>query len=215
MAHPNYDWLIVQHHKSTASVGDHLADKDIQYYVEAGFERVMSEQGVDFVLAGHDHVYARSYPLSGRGGGLVSVPNKEFPAASGSTWKNPGDPIYLTFTTASGLKYYHVSSNTAFNYANSLYVQNNTTYPYLGESTTGDGSTYFGSLAYMNDKRMPVSNAAYVQPYIPSYSVVEVDGRSITFKTYPIATASGTSPGATTPYSYDATVPYDSITVTK
>ena len=55
-----YDWLIVQHHKSTASVAVHLADRDIQYYVEAGFERIMSEQKVDFVLAG---LGARPYKL--------------------------------------------------------------------------------------------------------------------------------------------------------
>jgi hypothetical protein len=143
------------------------------------------------------------------------VPDKTHNPASGSTWTGVHDPIYLTFTTASGLKFYAVSSDTAFNYSNTLYVKDNATYPYLGESTVGDGSTYFGSTQYMTYKRMPVSNAAYVQPYIPSYSVVEVNGRSITFKTYPIATASGTSSGATTPYSYDANVPYDSITVTK
>ncbi|MCL2122268.1 MAG: metallophosphoesterase, partial [Clostridiales bacterium] len=62
-ANPGYDWLFVQHHKSTASVADHVADRDIQYYVEAGFEKVMDKYGVDFVLAGHDHVYARSYPM--------------------------------------------------------------------------------------------------------------------------------------------------------
>ena len=33
-----YTWLFVQHHKSTASVADHIADLDIQYYVEAGFD---------------------------------------------------------------------------------------------------------------------------------------------------------------------------------
>ena len=212
-----YDWLIVQHHKSTASVADHLADTDIQYYVEAGFERIMSEHGVDFVLAGHDHVYARSYPLAGRDGGKVSVPNKTFPAASCSTWNNPGNPVYLTFTTGSGLKYYAVSSDPTSVYANTLYVKTNASYPYLGEVTNanGDSSTYYGSTAYMTDKRLPVSNAAYVQPYIPSYCVVAVDGKKITFSTYAIATVTGQVTGAAEAYSFDATVPYDTITVTK
>ena len=212
-----YDWLIVQHHKSTANVADHLADTDIQYYVEAGFERVMSENNVDFVLAGHDHVYARSYPLAGRDEGKVSVPDKSFNAASGSTWASPGNPVYLTFTTGSGLKYYAVSADPTFNYANTLYVKDNASYPYLGEVTNanGDSSTFFGSVAYMNDKHLPVSNAAYVQPYIPSYAIVEVNGKSITFSTYPIATASGTSDGAAASYSFNANMPYDKITVTK
>jgi hypothetical protein len=232
-----YDWLIVQHHKSTASVGDHLADRDIQYYVEAGFETLMSEMDVDFVLAGHDHVYARSYPLRGMAGGQVSVPDKTHDKASGSTWTGVQDPIYLTFTTGSGLKYYAVSSDTTTNYAGlsgypTIYVKDNAVYPYLGESTydTEKGeykSSQFGSNAYVYDKLLPVSNAAYVQPYIPSYCIVEVNGRSITFKTYAIATVSneegkpgyttGSTPtfNGTTKFSFDAEVPYDSITVTK
>jgi hypothetical protein len=209
-----YDWLIVQHHKSTASVADHLADRDIQGYVEAGFEKLMSDERVDFVLAGHDHVYARSYPLSGRDGGRVSVPNKTF---SGSTWNNPGDPIYLTFTTGSGLKYYAVAEDKTSVYANTLYVKDNTSYPYLGDVTNANGasSTPFGSHSYLTDKLLPVSNAAYVQPYIPSSCIVDVNGKPITFEAYALATATGTVVGAQEAYNFDATVPYDSITVTK
>jgi hypothetical protein len=153
--------------------------------------------------------------LAGKDQGKVSVPDKTFSAASGSTWNSPGNPIYLTFTTASGLKYYKVSADPYFVYNSELYNKNNSVYPYLGESTAGDGSTYFGSTEYMTNKRMPVSNAAFVQPYIPSYSVVEVNGRSITFKTYPITTKSGQNTGAAQAYSFDENTPYDSITVTK
>ena len=209
-----YDWLIVQHHKSTASVADHCADRDLQYYVEAGFEKLMSEHKVDFVFAGHDHVYARSYPLSGRDGGKVSVPDK---TKGGGNISSPGDPIYVTLTTAGGGKYYAVSSDTAFNYQNTLYVKNNAQYPYLGDVTNanGDSSTFFGSLAYMNNKLLPVSNAVYVQPYIPSYTIVDVNGKTITFKTFAIATLSGRSTGASADYSFNAGEPYDSFTVTK
>jgi len=216
-AHPagTYDWLIVQHHKSTASVADHLADRDIQYYVEAGFEKAMSDFNVDFVLAGHDHVYARSYPLSGRDGGLVSVPDKTFSAASGSTWTNPGNPIYLTYTTGSGLKYYAVRNDPTSVYNNTLYVKDNVAYPYLGEIATGDTSTNFGSADYLTGNYMPVSNAAYVQPYVPSYCIAEVNGKTIKFSTYAIATVSGQVTGAAEAYSFNADVPYDSITVTK
>ncbi|MCL1837363.1 MAG: metallophosphoesterase family protein [Treponema sp.] len=214
-----YDWLIVQHHKSTASVADHLADRDIQYYVEAGFEKVMSDHNVDFVMAGHDHVYARSYPLSGRDGGKVSVPDKSQPTqnTANASVTNPGAPIYITLTTGSGLKYYAVSSDDTFNYNNTLYVKDNAVYPYLGDVTDAEGtsSTYYGSTAYMTDKRMPVSNAWYVQPYIPSYTIVDVNGKTITFKTYTTHTLTGTSAGASAPYNFDATVPYDTLTVTK
>ncbi|MDR0320778.1 MAG: metallophosphoesterase family protein [Treponema sp.] len=216
-AHPRntFTWLIVQHHKSTASVADHLADRDIQYYVEAGFETLMSEFNVDFVLAGHDHVYARSYPLAGMDDGKVSVPDRSTTSVDGHTVTAiSGKPIYLTFTTGSGLKYYAVSSDRTFNYANTLYVKDNAVYPYLGESTANGGSTLYGSQAYL-DGGLPVSNATYVQPYIPSYSICEVNGNSITFRTYAIATAAGTSPGADEPYSFDENTPYDWVTVTK
>jgi hypothetical protein len=103
-----YTWIIVQHHKSTASVADHIADRDIGYYVEAGFERIMTKHGVDFVLAGHDHVYARSYVMktdeeASGNYGAGTVVSTDFNNISLAT--NPGT-IYLTATTASGLKYY-------------------------------------------------------------------------------------------------------------
>jgi len=223
VAYPSYDWLIVQHHKSTASVADHLADRDIEAYVKAGFETLMSTEGVDFVLAGHDHVYARSYPLTGKDNGQVSAPDKSFPAASGSTWdmsnrtSHSGKPIYFTFTTASGLKYYNVAPDQYFAYpsgTNNPYVKNNTTYPYLGDITGTFQSTQVGSTAYMTKNYKPVSNAAFVQPYIPSYTIVEVNGRTITFSTYPIGTKSGQN-GSAQPYSFNENTPYDVITVTK
>jgi len=214
IAHPKYDWLIVQHHKSTASVADHCADTDIQYYVEAGFETLMSEEDVDFVLAGHDHVYARSYPLKGMDDGKVSLPDKTRGGHEISF--SPGDiknPIYLTFTTGSGLKYYAVSSDPYFKYANSLYQKNNASYPYLGTDANGN-ATLFGSTSYMAGN-LPVSNAAFVQPYIPSYTIVEVNGKTIKFSTYAIATKNGQDSGAALPYSFDKDVPYDWVEVTK
>jgi hypothetical protein len=216
-----YDWLIVQHHKSTASVADHCADQDIEAYVKAGFEKKMSELGVDFVLAGHDHVYARSYPLQGMDNGLVSLPDK---TQSGQDSSNasinhvPGKPVYLTFTTGSGLKYYAVSADPYFKYNNTLYQKSSSTYPYLGANASGT-ATEAGSTKYMAGA-LPVSNAAFVQPYIPSYSIVTVSNsptgaRTITFKTYPITTKSGQNSGAQQAYSFNENTPYDTIMVTK
>jgi len=213
-----YDWLIVHHHKSTASVAVHLADRDIESYVLAGFETLMSDMGVDFVLAGHDHVYARSYPLQGMDNGKVSVPDKS--NGTNQIYTNPGKPIYLTFTTASGLKYYPVASDPYFKYgtagSTALYVTNNTTYPYLGEtSDNGVTSTKKGSTDWLTGLYTPVSNAAFVQPWIPSYTIVEVNGKTIKFSTYPIGSATGTSTGASQAYSFDANTPYDWVQVTK
>jgi predicted phosphodiesterase len=80
-----YKWIIVQHHKSTRSVAWHSAEPDIQYYIDAGFETLMEKHNVDFVLAGHDHVYAR-----------IKL----------------GNIYYMTLNTASGLKYYDPLNRT-------------------------------------------------------------------------------------------------------
>jgi len=75
-----YKWIIVQHHKSTRSVAMHSISDDMRFYKEAGFEDLMAKHGVNLVLAGHDHVYARSNPING--------------------------VIYITLNTSSGIKYY-------------------------------------------------------------------------------------------------------------
>jgi hypothetical protein len=207
-AHPNYDWLIVQHHKSTASVASHIADTDIQYFVEAGFETLMSKYKVDFVLAGHDHVYARSYPLAGKDAGKVSLPDK---TKGGNTVNNPGNPIYITLTTASGLKYYDVPGDPYHVYSSNITTNNN--YPYLDANAEGT-PTLQGTTEYKKG-RMPLSNLLYVQPWIASYTIVEVNGKTIKFSTYPIGTASGKDTGASQSYDFNANTPYDWVEVTK
>jgi predicted phosphodiesterase len=217
-----YDWLIVQHHKSTASVADHCGDADIQYFVEAGFEKLMSDKNVDFVLAGHDHVYARSWPLQGLDGGKVSLPNKTAPGPN-NTFTNPGNPIYLTFSTSSTIKYYYVSADKTYPYSSATfdgagYGGGNTKYPYLGAGTDGTVNLA-GGTAYKQGN-LPVSNATFVQARIPSYAIVEVSNdlggqKSITFKAYPIVTRSGQDSGATQPYNFNENTPFDTVTVTK
>jgi hypothetical protein len=194
-----YDWLFVQHHKSTASVADHIADTDIQYYVEAGFEELMTEHGVDFVMAGHDHVYARSYPLTGEKDGTPSDPDT---AQGGDTIANPNGTIYVTMTTGSGLKYYDL-----YNQSGNLYVKDNENYPYLVNDEKGSVA-YAGANISAGCSAaapcaaiglLPLSNAERLQAKEPQYTVVDVAGNTVTFNTY---------------NTYDGAV-IDSFTVTK
>ncbi|MCL1805356.1 MAG: InlB B-repeat-containing protein [Clostridiales bacterium] len=189
-----YDWLFVQHHKSTASVADHIADRDIQYYVEAGFEKLMDKYGVDFVMAGHDHVYARSYPMlggipdkTGASGESNGGPIKGGDGANAAI--NPKGTVYFTTTTGSGLKYYEL-----FNNAGNLYVKDNIYYPYLVNGL-------IGSVEYMNGN-LPLSAAKYLQNKTPGFILVNVDGAEVSFSYYDL---SG---------DYLDT-PYDTYTVTK
>jgi len=109
-----YDWIIVHHHKSTRSAATHAADADIKAYVDAGFEKLMETHGVDLVFAGHDHIFVRSQDKKG--------------------------PVYMTLTTAGGLKYYPVSVT-------------------------------------------PANAQNYKQNFLPEYTIVEVNGKTITVTT--------------------------------
>jgi hypothetical protein len=160
-----YDWLFVQHHKSTASVAQHVADRDIQYYVEAGFEKLMDKYRVDFVLAGHDHVYARSFAM--KDGRPVNTTRDRI--------SSPGGSIYLTATTASGLKYYNIFD------AQGIYVKDNTVYPYLVNGLAGSSDYLAGNL--------PLSTNVGLQNKKPEYTLFEVAGKTVTVNTYDIDAA--------------------------
>ncbi|MCL2759405.1 MAG: metallophosphoesterase family protein [Treponema sp.] len=116
-----YKWLFVQTHKSVASLADHAADKDIQYYIEAGFQQMIDKYKVDFVLAGHDHIYARSYPMTD--GKRVS---------SGGT-------VYFTLNSSSGQKFYEEFVPD---------IKDNTEYPYFEDGTTGSAVLMSGKVPY-------------------------------------------------------------------
>lgn len=156
-----YDWLIVTHHKSTQTVAKHAADSDIENYVDAGFEQVMDEFDVDFVLGGHDHVYSRSYVLK----------DGERNAERLDTFNDPDGTIYLTGNCCSDMQYY-----TPFA---SLDKTNNADYPRLANGETG-------SAAYM-EKNLPYGNQEWNQEYSPSYAVFDVNGNKISVNVYNLA----------------------------
>lgn len=184
-AYPDYQWLFVQHHKSTESVAQHVADTDIQYYVEAGFEKLMDEFQVDFVLAGHDHVYARSHVMY----------NGERVSDGTDKLTNPAGTVYLTCNTGSGLKYYGIFSQ-------SLYVKDNENYPYLADGMTGSQNYLKGVL--------PLSTNVYEQSYTPGYTIVDVDDETVTFTSYATYANADGSVDATV-----KGTPLDTFTVTK
>lgn len=183
--YPDYKWLFVQHHKSTESVAQHVADRDIQYYVEAGFEKLMDEFRVDVVLAGHDHVYARTYAMS----------NGQRVSALTDSYEDPQGTVYLTCNTGSGLKYYNIFDTEK------LYVKDNADYPYLANGLTGSQEYLKGVY--------PLSTAVAQQDKIPGYTVVNVTDSKITFSTY------STYDNPSTPDFNEAADSIDTFTITK
>ncbi|WP_027088619.1 choice-of-anchor I family protein [Thomasclavelia saccharogumia] len=154
-----YQWLIVTHHKSTQTVAKHAADSDIENYVDAGFEKLMDEYDVDFVLGGHDHVYSRSYVLK----------DGQRNSERLDTLNDPQGTIYLTGNCCSDMQYY-----TPFE---TLDKNNNADYPILANGKRG-------SAAYLEGDSMPIGNQEWNQEYSPSYAVFNVENNQISVKVY-------------------------------
>lgn len=154
-----YQWLIVTHHKSTQTVAKHAADSDIENYVDAGFEKLMDEYDVDFVLGGHDHVYSRSYVLK----------DGQRNSKRLDTLNDPQGTIYLTGNCCSDMQYY-----TPFE---TLDKNNNADYPILANGKRG-------SAAYLEGDSMPIGNQEWNQEYSPSYAVFNVENNQISVKVY-------------------------------
>lgn len=91
-------WKIVFLHKSPYSVAKHVNDSDVKFYRE-NLTKVFDELGIDMVLGGHDHTYARSYQMHN------NIPLTEFmPDANGQV-VNPKGTLYV-LTNAAGNKIY-------------------------------------------------------------------------------------------------------------
>lgn len=153
-----YKWMIVTHHKSTETVAKHVADSDIENYVDAGFEKLMDEFDVDFVLGGHDHVYSRSYVLKDGKRNYAGVDDMT----------DVDGTIYITGNCCSDMQYY-----TPFEKVDK---SNNVDYPVLA-----DGSK--GSANYMAGK-LPIGNYKWNQEFSPSYAIFDVTDNKISVNVY-------------------------------
>lgn len=154
---PDYDWLFVQHHKSTRTAGQHTCDYDVQAYVEAGFETLMDKYDVDFVFAGHDHIYTKSYVL--KDGKITNEDSKNV--------TNPDGTVYFTGNTASGKEYYDVFSAKA---------RDNENYPLLANGEKGGKAFKAGNL--------PFGIAEAIQNKQPAYYMVDVTDNKVEIKAY-------------------------------
>ncbi len=131
-------WQVLAFHHSIYSYARHSEDDDIQKR-RADLPETISETGIDLVLQGHDHSYARSYLINKDG-------KKADPAEEAGTdilTPGPGGVLYLTANSASGSKYYdHVpgsEANDNFSYlsvGNQEHVPNYTAIEVSDESIT-------------------------------------------------------------------------------
>ncbi|MCL1810884.1 MAG: CehA/McbA family metallohydrolase [Methanomassiliicoccaceae archaeon] len=160
-ANPDVTWIFVQHHKSTTSPASHQTDADVLLWAPE-FNKLMDRYNVDFVLAGHDHVYSRSWFIldNEKVEGIDYTLNEV---------TNPEGTLYFTFTTASGLKYYDFLINAP---AAPAWVADNSGLYYDGKNSIG---TPNGKPWYTN---------VGIQIKVPQFTSVDVTENSVTFKTY-------------------------------
>jgi hypothetical protein len=100
-------WTALVYHHSIYSPADHANDADNQQR-RFDFTKAFSKLGVDVVLQGHDHSYSRSYAIKN---GKKANPDEK-PGAP-EVFSGPGGVIYVTANSASGSKYYDLTTPDA------------------------------------------------------------------------------------------------------
>ncbi|WP_422397613.1 metallophosphoesterase [Sporosarcina psychrophila] len=102
-------WVIVNIHKGPYTTSNHATDDDIldPNGVRNQVAPLMAELDIDFVLQGHDHIYARTKPI--KSDGTASETEKVIWTKKGQTVEytvNPDGTIYLIPATAGPKVYY-------------------------------------------------------------------------------------------------------------
>ena len=100
-------YTVLVYHHAIYSPAAHANDGDNQAR-RRDFPTAFSELGVDLVLQGHDHSYSRSYALKNG----QKAKTDEQPGAN-QVAKGPGGVIYVTGNSASGSKYYDLTTPQA------------------------------------------------------------------------------------------------------
>jgi hypothetical protein len=103
------EWIIVNIHKGPYTTSNHATDKDIKGTngVRSKIAPIMAELGIDFVVQGHDHIYARTKPI--KANGTAAATEKITESLNGKTVEytvNPDGSIYLIPATAGAKVYY-------------------------------------------------------------------------------------------------------------
>ena len=108
-------WIIVDMHKGPYTTSNHATDSDIagQSGSRNTVAPIMAQLGIDLVLQGHDHIYARSKPI--KADNTAATENLITEKFNGQEIKyqvNPNGTIYLIPGTA-GPKVYYKNQETS------------------------------------------------------------------------------------------------------
>lgn len=132
-------WIIVVMHMGPYSTSEHSLNANV-IATRKKVAPLFSELGVDLVLQGHDHVYARSKPISG---GTAQRETRKMENYCGKLIDyivNPEGPLYITPGTA-GVKYYYQNNGLSQDYLNLFDYADG---PIRGGTTSSKLETFIG-----------------------------------------------------------------------
>lgn len=96
-------WTILTFHRSIYSVGPHALSDGAD--IRKDFAPILAEiDGIDMVLAGHDHTYARTHLMDGLD--IASEETTTAPEGHDQVHPEEGELLYITANSSSGSKYY-------------------------------------------------------------------------------------------------------------
>lgn len=170
-------WVIVGFHQSLYSGAEHIIDGPI-VSARTFWSPLLAELGVDAVLQGHDHVYARGFVTAQGRNARLTATQKAYPAGSGA-------PLYLTGGESGAVKWYNDRKYTiqrgdplSPNYG---FLEINSAVPSQNPWGTGTGKTHE-----------------------ETYTLISVDGDEMRFQTYMFRYDGKTDRMITGPYLYDS-----------
>lgn len=130
-------WSIVVMHMGPYTTAEHVNNSNI-ISTRKSIAPLFNELGVDLVLQGHDHVYARSKPIKNSTASPESVVIQTDNGVSVKYITNPNGPVYLTPGTA-GTKHYYQNDSLSQSYLSLFDVANG---PYKGDPNLNSEETF-------------------------------------------------------------------------
>ena len=104
----NIDWIIANIHKGPYTTSNHATDDDImeENGVREKIPPMLYELGVDLVLQGHDHIYARTKPIQNGNAVEADKVTEKYNGMDVEYSVNPDGTIYVIPSTAGPKVYY-------------------------------------------------------------------------------------------------------------
>ena len=172
-------WLVVGFHQSLYSGASHIVDSGI-ISARKFWSPLLAELGVDVVLQGHDHVYARGFVTGTGANANLAVIRNAYHAGSGA-------PLYMTGGESGAVKWY-----AARNYRVSAGDPLTPNYSFLDVNSAVPAQNPWGT----------DTNQTHEQ----TYTLIHVDGDTMTFSTYMFRYDGRSSQMRTPPYLYDSLI---------